>query len=73
MFFLIEKFYIADSQPDIPTTMATLVIKKSASSKILSPTVKDELDSLVNFSFQFQVAMKDVRFKLKVAKNLLAR
>ena len=53
--------------------MATPVFKKSASSKILSPTVKDEIDSLVNFSFQFEVAMKDVRFKLKVAKNLLAR
>ena len=46
-YFLIDNFYIADSQPHIPTTMATPIIEKSASSEILSPTVEDEIDSFV--------------------------
>ena len=31
-YFLIDNFYIVDSQPHIPTTMATPIIEKSASS-----------------------------------------
>ena len=46
-FFLIDIFYIAYFQPHIPTTVATPIIEKSASSEILSPTVKDEIDSFV--------------------------
>ena len=46
-YFLIENFNIADSQPHIPTTTATLIIKKSASAEILSPTVEDEINSFV--------------------------
>ena len=44
---LTDNSYIADSQPHIPTTMATPIIEKSASSEILSPTVEDEIDSFV--------------------------
>ena len=47
-YFLNDNFNIADSQPHIPTTMATPIIEKSASAEILSPTVKDEIDSFVN-------------------------
>ena len=36
-----------DSQPHIPTTMATPIIEKSAPVEILSPTVEDEIDSFV--------------------------
>ena len=46
-YFLTDNSYIADSQPHIPTTMATPIIEKSASSEILSPTVEDEIDSFV--------------------------
>ena len=46
-YFLIENFNIADSQPHIPTTTATLITEKSASAEILSPTVEDEIDSFV--------------------------
>ena len=46
-YFLIDNFYVADSQRHIPTTMATPIIEKSAYSEILSPTVEDEIDSLV--------------------------
>ena len=46
-YFLTDNFYKADSQPNIPTTMATPLIEKSASSEILSPTVEDEIDSFV--------------------------
>ena len=46
-YFLINNFYISDSQIHIPTTIATLIIEKSASSEILSPTVEDEIDSFV--------------------------
>ena len=46
-YFLADNSYIADSQPHIPTTMATPIIEKSASSEILSPTVEDEIDSFV--------------------------
>ena len=46
-YFLIDSSYIADSQPHIPTTMATPIVKKSASSEILSPTVEDKIDSFV--------------------------
>ena len=46
-YFLIDKFYIADYKPHIPTTIATPIIEKSASSEILSPTAEDEIDSFV--------------------------
>ena len=46
-YFLTDNSYIADSQPHIPTTMATPIIEKSAASEILSPTVEDEIDSFV--------------------------
>ena len=46
-YILTDNSYIADSQPHIPTTMATPIIEKSASSEILSPTVEDEIDSFV--------------------------
>ena len=46
-YFLTDNFYKADSQPHIPTTMATPIIEKSASSEILSLTVEDEIDSFV--------------------------
>ena len=46
-YFLIDNFYIADSQPQIPTTMTTPIIEKSATSETLSPTVEDEIDSFV--------------------------
>ena len=46
-YFLIGNFYIADSRSQFPTTMATPIIQKSASSEILSPTVEDETDSFV--------------------------
>ena len=38
---------LAGSQPHIPTIIATPVIEKSTSAKILSPTVEDEFDSFV--------------------------
>ena len=41
-YFLIDNSYIADSQSHIPTTVATSIFEKSASAKILSPTVEDE-------------------------------
>ena len=44
-YFLIDNFYIADSEPQIPTTMTTPIIEKSATSETLSPTVEDEIDS----------------------------
>ena len=46
-YFLIDNFNIADSQPHIPTTMSTPIIEKSTSAEVLSPTVEDEIDSLV--------------------------
>ena len=46
-YFLIDNFYIADSQPQIPTTMTTPIIEKSTTSETLSPTVEDEIDSFV--------------------------
>ena len=46
-YFLIDNFYIADSRPHIPTTKATTIIEKRASSDILSPTVEDEIESFV--------------------------
>ena len=46
-YFLIDNFNIPDSQTHIPTTMATPIIKKSASAEILSATVEDEIDSSV--------------------------
>ena len=46
-FFFTDNSYIADSQPHIPTTMATPIIEKSVFSEILSPTVEDEIDSCV--------------------------
>ena len=51
-YFLIDSFYIADSQPHIPTTMATPIIEKSKSSEILSPTVEDETDSFATSSVE---------------------
>ena len=46
-YFLIDNFYIADSQPQIPTTMTTPTIEKNATSETLSSTVQDDIDSFV--------------------------
>ena len=40
-YFLADSFNIAYRQYHIPTTMATPIVRKSASAEILSPTVED--------------------------------
>ena len=42
-----DNFNIAYRQSHIPTTMATPIVRKSASAEILSPTIEDEIDSFV--------------------------
>ena len=82
-YFLTDNSYIADSQPHIPTTMATPIIEKSAASEILSPTVEDEIDSFVTSDVEnndndssetldlIDSAYKSIRYK-KI-KNILLR
>ena len=82
-YFLADNSYIADSQPHIPTIMATTIIEKSASSEILSLTVEDEIDSFVTSDVEnndndssetldlIDSAYKSIRYK-KI-KNILLR
>ena len=42
-----DNFNIAYRQSHIPTTLATPIVRKSASAEILSPTIEDEIDSFV--------------------------
>ena len=46
-YLLIDNFNIVDSRPHIHTTMATPIIEKSASAKILPPAIENEIDSFI--------------------------
>ena len=45
--FLIDSINIADSQLHVPTITATLIIERSTTGEVLSPTIEDEIDSFI--------------------------